>query len=559
MKLSYRVAMALTLIILSGLYILPWDKMGFTVPLLSKPYTLGLDLQGGIELDYKIDFSAVTQTGTSDKNTITEWLKTIIDRRVNSLGLAEPTIQTANYGGDTHIIVQIPTKDYGDISEDEREERTRDDIVKAKATIGKVVKLEFKEEKKDITEEDKIARRLLAEGALKELETTPFATVWQKYHDQYENVIYLSSSGTLPSEASFSGVDTITQFPYRTGIVNTQGNLTLSQDEKWNPVLTGDKGYAIVDIQSKTGTGNYQYSVIFVDEKPTPWTPAKTANGRVLDDRYLVSAAATFNQAGQPQVELLFNDEGKTIFAEITKRLLGKPLAIYVGWQALTAPTIQSVIPDGRAVITGDYTIASAKELASNITTGIVPAPIYLTSERTIDAKIGSHALREILVAGLIGLAAIVIFLTIYYHVSGLLAGVALVSYTLFLIALIKFFGPVLTLASIAGVILSIGLAIDANILIFERMREALREGNNLDRAIHIGFDKSWTAIWDSHITGLVSATILFLVGISMIKGFGLMLGLGIILSLFTAMWVSRVLIEVVAKKVKNTKIFVGE
>lgn len=559
MKLSYRVAMALTLIILSGLYILPWDKMGFTVPLLSKPYTLGLDLQGGIELDYKIDFSAVTQTGTSDKNTITEWLKAIIDRRVNSLGLAEPTIQTANYGGDTHIIVQIPTKDYGDISEDEREERTRDDIVKAKATIGKVVKLEFKEEKKDITEEDKIARRLLAEGALKELETTPFATVWQKYHDQYENVIYLSSSGALPSEASFSGVDTITQFPYRTGIVNTQGNLTLSQDEKWNPVLTGDKGYAIVDIQSKTGTGNYQYSVIFVDEKPTPWTPAKTANGRVLDDRYLVSAAATFNQAGQPQVELLFNDEGKTIFAEITKRLLGKPLAIYVGWQALTAPTIQSVIPDGRAVITGDYTIASAKELASNITTGIVPAPIYLTSERTIDAKIGSHALREILVAGLIGLAAIVIFLTIYYHVSGLLAGVALVSYTLFLIALIKFFGPVLTLASIAGVILSIGLAIDANILIFERMREALRDGNNLDRAIHIGFDKSWTAIWDSHITGLVSATILFLVGISMIKGFGLMLGLGIVLSLFTAMWVSRVLIEVVAKKVKNTKIFVGE
>ncbi|MFZ2255259.1 MAG: SecD/SecF family protein translocase subunit [Patescibacteria group bacterium] len=206
------------------------------------------------------------------------------------------------------------------------------------------------------------------------------------------------------------------------------------------------------------------------------------------------------------------------MFAEITKRLLGKQLAIYVGGEALTAPVIQSVIPDGRAVITGDYTIASAKELATNITTGIVPAPIYLTSERTIDAKIGASALGEILVAGLIGLAVIVIFLTIFYRVSGLLAGVALVAYTLFLVALVKFFGPVLTLASIAGVILSIGLAIDANILIFERMREALREGQPLMKAIHIGFDKSWTAIWDSHVTSLVSAIILFVVGISMIK-----------------------------------------
>lgn len=560
MKLSYRVAMALTLIVLSGLYILPWDKMGFDIPLLSKPYTLGLDLQGGVELDYKVDFDSLTGTGANDKTTIIEWLKAIIDRRVNSLGLAEPTIQTANYGADTHIIVQIPTKDYGDISEDEKEKKSREDIANAKATIGKVVKLEFKEEKKTITEEDKLERRLLAEAAVKELETTPFVTVGQKYRDQYENVLFLSSTGALPPEASFSGVDAVSSFPYRTGVVNTQGNVSLSTDAEGNPVLTGNPGYAVVELQSRTGTGEYQYSVLFIDERPSAWTPALTADGKVLNDQYLVSAAATFNQAGQPQVELLFNDEGKAIFADITKRLLGKPLAIYVGGQALTAPTIQSVIPDGRAVITGDYTIASAKELAINITTGIVPAPIYLTSERTIDAKIGSHALREILMAGLIGLAAIVVFLTVYYRVSGLLAGVALVAYTVFLIALVKLFGPVLTLASIAGVILSIGLAIDANILIFERMREALREGNNLDRAIHIGFDKSWTAIWDSHVTSLVSATILFLVGISMIKGFGLMLGLGIVLSLFTAMWVSRVLIEVVGKYMaKNTKMFVGE
>lgn len=210
-------------------------------------------------------------------------------------------------------------------------------------------------------------------------------------------------------------------------------------------------------------------------------------------------------------------------------------------------------------MITGDYTVQSAQELANNINTGIVPAPIYLTSERTIDAKIGSSALREILYAGAIGLIVIVVFLTIFYRVSGLLAGLALIIYTVILVAIIKFTGVVLTLASIAGVILSIGLAIDANILIFERMREALREGNPLEKAIHVGFSKSWTAIWDSHITSLTSALILYIFGISLIKGFGFMLGLGIVLSLFTAMWVSRVLIEFVGKSIgKNTELFVG-
>ncbi len=232
--------------------------------------------------------------------------------------------------------------------------------------------------------------------------------------------------------------------------------------------------------------------------------------------------------------------------------MIGKQIAIFVGGQLLTAPTVQAVITDGRAVITGDYTIKGAQTLANDINTGIVPAPIYLTSERTIDAKIGSSSLQQILVAGAIGLLAIIVFLTVFYRISGLLAGVALITYTLILVALVKMTGVVLTLASIAGVILSIGLAIDANILIFERMREALRDGKNLEHSITIGFDKSWTAIWDSHITSLTSAIILYIFGISLIKGFGFMLGLGIILSLFTAMWVSRILIIAVGSKMTH-------
>ena len=161
--------------------------------------------------------------------------------------------------------------------------------------------------------------------------------------------------------------------------------------------------------------------------------------------------------------------------------------------------------------------------------------------------------------AGAIGLAVIIVFLTLIYRTGGLLAGIALITYTLILIALVKMTGVVLTLASIAGVILSIGLAIDANILIFERMREALREGKTLEQSVVLGFEKSWTAIWDSHITSLTSAIILYVFGISLIKGFGFMLGLGIVLSLFTAMWVSRILIIAVARKMgRNTKAFIG-
>lgn len=219
---------------------------------------------------------------------------------------------------------------------------------------------------------------------------------------------------------------------------------------------------------------------------------------------------------------------------------------------------MQSVIPDGRAVITGQNSLHEAQLLADNINTGIVPAPIYLTSERTIDAKIGESALNQILVAGVIGLVLIVLFLMAFYRIGGLLAGLALVAYTVFLVAIVKYTGVVLTLASIAGIILSIGLAIDANILIFERTREALKEGMSLNKAIMVGFNHSWTAIWDSHITSISSALILYIFGIALIKGFGLMLGIGIILSLFTAMWISKILIQSMARIITNPKVLLG-
>ncbi len=569
MKLPLRLALIFVLALASGLYIFPWDKVGVSVPSFVKPYKYGLDLHGGVELDYKVDFSTLraganSGTTTFSETQVVESLKGIIDKRVNDLGLAEPTIQTAQYGNESHIIVQIPTQDYGNISEEARQKKYAEDIARAKETIGKVVQLEFREEKKDITEEDRIARGAIAKKASEELASTPFAVVGQKYRDSYENVLFQSGTGSLPIEARFDGYEKITTFPHRTGVIKTQGNATMTMGEDGQPKLDTTPGYAVVELLAMTASGadkTYVYNSIWIDERPSAWAPAKTVDGKVLNDKYLTRAGVSFTQAGKPQVDLIFNDEGKKIFAELTKRLINKPIAIFVGGELLTAPTVQSVIPDGRAVITGDYDVKSAQALANNINTGIVPAPIYLTSERTIDAKIGKNALNQILWAGFLWLFLIVAFLTYFYHISGLLAGVALVVYSLLLIAIVKFFGIILTLASIAGIILSIGLAIDANILIFERMKESLREGESIDKAILSGFSHSWSAIWDSHITSLTSAIILYIFGISLIKGFGLLLGLGIVLSLFTAMWVSRILIIAVGRTRigKNVRLFVGQ
>jgi protein-export membrane protein SecD len=560
----------------SLLYIFPWDNYGIAIPTWVKPYKLGLDLNGWVELDYKVDLTEVrAQSGQINEANIIDSLKNIIDRRVRSLKLEEPTIQTAQYGpGESHIIVQIPVKDYGNISDEEKRKKNAEDITNAKNTIGKVVKLEFKEEKKDITEEDKQERRDIAEKARWELTNTPFATIAAKYRDQYENVFYVSTSGALSPQAKFDGHEKITKFPFVSEVYYAPGPEMVTLDTEGKPISTNwPGGYAVTELQSMTesevpaiGTWaatkvkEYVYSVIYVDERPSEWTVAKTSDGKALNDKYLTRAWVAFTPAGSPQVELIFNDDGKKIFGDLTKRLLGKPIAIFVGGELLTAPTVQAVISDGRAVITGDYTVQWAQDLANGINTGIVPAPIYLTSERTIDAKIGRDALKEILYAGIIGLGAIIVMLVYFYHVGGLLAGIALIVYSLILIALVKFSSVTLTLASIAWVILSIGLAIDANILIFERMKESLRAGHHMEKAITTGFAKSWTAIWDSHITSLTSAVILYVFGISLIKGFGLMLGLGIVLSLFTAMWVSRVLIASVGltKIGQNANLFVG-
>lgn len=568
MYLYQRFLLVCVLIVFATLYILPWNQFGVSTDFLTKPYTLGLDLRGGVELDYQVDLSAVNSGAlatntemvhTYNETTIVEGLKKIIDRRVNSLGLAEPNIQTVRYGTDTHLIVQIPTQSYPDLSPEEQEAQRLLDIKNAKETIGRVVRLEFRERKTNYSAEDYAERAAIAKNAYDDaLAGMPFETVMTKYALQYERIEIDTLEGEIAEELVPPNFDTVTEFPYLSNVFDTTTNASYTIDESGQPTIQSGSGYAVVYVEAPLEGGKYRYSYMTVDAEPSGWMPAKTTDGKVLNDQYLVNAGVSYTSIGQSQVDLVFNDEGKRIFAELTQRLIGQQIAIFVGGDMVTAPVVQSVIPDGRAVITGQSGPQESQRLADEINTGIVPAPIYLTSERTIDAKIGETALGQILNAGVIGLIAIVVFLTLFYRIGGLIAGIALIAYTIFLIAIVKYTGVVMTLASIAGVILSIGLAIDANILIFERTREALKEGMTLNKAIAVGFNQSWTAIWDSHITSVASALILYIFGIAMIKGFGLMLGIGIILSLFTAMWVSRVLIQVMARMIKNPKTLIG-
>ena len=314
MKITYRLLLIVVLTLTSALYIFPWDKYGIEVPTWVKPYKLGLDLHGGVELDYNIDLSALrSQTGGQiNEASIIDSLKGIIDKRVRSLGLEEPTIQTASYGpGESHLIVQIPVRDYGNISDEEKRVKNSEDITRAKDTIGKVVQLEFREAKVETTEADKKIRRDIAEKALTESKTTPFATVGTKYRDQYENVAYMSTSGALIREAKFDGAGAVTKFPYVSPVTYIPGEEMISINAAGKPVTTkGLGGYSVVSLESMkeveipaVGTGTatkqkeYVYSLIYVDERPSLWTAAKTADGKILNDKFLTRAGMAFTQA----------------------------------------------------------------------------------------------------------------------------------------------------------------------------------------------------------------------------------------------------------------------
>ena len=510
-------------------YVVPWSNYGIQVPFSWSEYKLWLDLQWWIELDYKVDLDEAKKESdyTKEKESqIVEWLKSIIDKRVETLNINDSVITSANYGWEQHIIVQIPLKWNNSLE-------NSSNIAKAKTAIWKVVKIEFKEKRKEITKADLEERKKLADGAVSEInESKNFTVISDKYKLTHENVVIWE---VVDISASF---DVKNATPNK--VIETKN--TLSKEE----------GYLIVSDKIEN-----KFHYIFISKTPSAWMSAKDSKWRILNDKYFIKSSVQFNEAYTPMVELTFNDEWAKIFWELSSRLVWQQMAIFVWGELLTAPTINEPILWGKAVITWNYKPAEAKALAQDINTWVVPAPIYLTSEKTIDSRLWASSLDKMIVAWFSWFVLILLFLLIVYRLAWFISAIALVMYVMLVLAIVKALWIVLTLASIAWLILSIGMAIDSNILIFERVKEELREWKKIEDATIIWFKHSWSAIWDSHVTGLIVSWILFLFGINMIKWFWLMLAIWIIVSLFSAMWISRILLMVFAKNMKSNCKFI--
>jgi preprotein translocase subunit SecD len=297
------------------------------------------------------------------------------------------------------------------------------------------------------------------------------------------------------------------------------------------------------------------------DEKgDIKWTPAKATGSdskeKELTGKYLKPNSKVLLKPGtnEPEVAFEWNDEGAVLFEQVTKRNLQKPLGIFLDNQPISAPTVQAVIKSS-GVITG-MDMKEAQNLAIQLNSGSLDLPLKIIQEQTVDATLGTDSLRKSMVAGAIGIVLVILFMILYYRMSGVVATLALLIYGVILTAIFKLVPVTLTLAGIAAGVVSVGMAVDANILIFERMKEELRAGRTLGAAVDAGFSRAWLAIRDSNVTTFIACIVLYWFGDTfgafMVKGFALTLFIGVALSMFTAITVSRLFLMLAIKIVKN-------
>lgn len=306
---------------------------------------------------------------------------------------------------------------------------------------------------------------------------------------------------------------------------------------------TEEESNKIIEAQQSNPTGDAIYQ--------DPYFTTTSLTGRYLD-----KATLNFDQqTGKPQVLLSFNEEGKQLFAELTRRNVNKILAIYLDGSPISTPVVREEILDGNAQITGDFSVKEAKQLVERLNSGALPVPVTLVSQQSVGASLGQDSLKKSMVAGLVGFILVALFMIIWYRFAGVLAIFALIIYSILTLAVFKLIPVTLTLAGIAGFILSIGMAVDANILIFERMKEEFRRGNNFSFAVDEGFKRAWTSIRDSNVSSLITAFVLYWFGASIVKGFALTLIIGILISMFSAITLTRTFLKAFSgTKLKDVK-----
>ncbi len=309
-------------------------------------------------------------------------------------------------------------------------------------------------------------------------------------------------------------------------------------------------GYHLIYKEDERDIEEYKVSHIFI---PTMTEADIVGNQQEwqnteLTGKNLDRAYVSFNpNDNTPQVSLKFDSEGSRMFEDITGRNVGKPVAIFLDGYIISAPRVDEKITGGEAVISGGFNIQEAKLLAQRLNAGALPVPIELVSQQTVGASLGHSSLNASLFAGIIGLLAVGLFMIAYYRLPGILSVISLGIYGILVLAIFKIWPVTLTLSGMAGFILSIGMAVDANVLIFERLKEELREGKPLDNALSESFNRAWPSIRDGNISTLITCFILIQFTTSIVKGFAITLGLGVIVSMFSAIVITKTMLQLVS------------
>lgn len=531
-KIRYQFALVLLLGLVCGIISYP-QAVKFIPPVFSffddLKVNKGLDLQGGIHLEYKADVSQIDSAKVNDALVAAE---AVIERRVNAFGVGEPLVQLSRSGSEHRIIVELPGIK---------------DIEQAKKMIKETPFLEFREQADGVSAEDQQqidglnqANKNRAEGIMKQiLGGADFSELAKEYSQD-------------PGSRDLGGdLDFVKSGVFVEAFDKVLFDPSLQSGEVHVGPVETQFGWHIIKKIEERGEGDdrevHGAHILFtkytVADFPKLAWKATGLSGKHLKNAYVDYQAQGI---GSPQIALQFDDEGTRLFAEITKRNIGKPVAIFLDNEIISQPTVQNEIVAGQAVITGDFNTQTANDLVKRLNEGALPVPITLVGQQSVDASLGESALKESLFAGLVGLGAVAVFMVFYYRLLGLVAVLALLLYTAMLLTLFKLsvftpFAITVTLSGIAGFILSIGIAVDANVLIFERTREELSYGKGVIRSIKEGFRRAWPSIRDGHVSTLITTVILIGLGTGFVKGFAVILALGVLLSLFTAVVLVRI------------------
>ncbi len=531
-KIRFQFAGVVFLAILSGLVAYP-KLVAFAPPVerffAQARVNLGLDLQGGIHLEYEADTSDLDASKQDDA---LQAAVDVIERRVNAFGVGEPIVQLSRSGSESRIIVELPGVK---------------DVEEAKSMIKETPFLEFRElagpeaqaQIDAVNTQSQDAASKIIENALAGSDFAELARTWSQDPGAKDNggELGFAKKGSYVPEFDAVAFDP-----------------TFQKGTVWPSFVETSFGWHILKKLDERGEGEEREvniaHILFpkytLQDFPQLQFKATGLSGKNLKDVFVDYQS---QGVGSPQIALRFDEEGTKLFADITSRNVGKPVAIFIDGEVVSQPTVQAEIRDGQAVITSNFTLAEANAEVKRFNEGALPVPITLVSQQSIDASLGKSALDQSVTAGILGLAAVSIFMLLFYRFLGFIAVLALLLYSAMLLALFKLsiftpFPITLTLSGIAGFILSIGIAVDANVLIFERTREELSFGKTMRKALYEGFRRAWPSIRDGHFSTLITTIILIGMGTGFVKGFALILALGVLLSLFTAVVLVRIMVN---------------